>query len=114
MILGIAFILFGCALAYVSLRRGGYADVRRIFSGSNLKASFTSPVFKKGSVVFLLILIYVVLLGKINFVVLSMAYLLSTFFFLKAAKWYWMIAIAAIAPVVVQLVFSRVFRIPMP
>jgi hypothetical protein len=114
MILGIAFIFFGCVLLYTSSRRGGYWDARRILSGGNLKRSFTSPVFKKGSVVCLLILGYVVLLGTVNFVVLSMAYLFLTFFFLKAAKWYWMIAISVAAPVVVQLVFSRVFRIPLP
>jgi hypothetical protein len=114
MILGISFVFFGFVLLYTSSLRGGYADARRILSGANFKRGFTSPVFKKGGIVFLLILGYVALLGKIDFVVLSMGYLFLTFFFLKAAKWYWMIAIAVTAPVVVQLVFSQLFRIPMP
>ncbi|MDR2174711.1 MAG: tripartite tricarboxylate transporter TctB family protein [Synergistaceae bacterium] len=114
MILGIAFIFFGCVLLYASSLRGGRADALRILSGANLKRGFTSPVFKKGGTVFLLILGYVALLGTFDFAVLSMAYLFLTFLFLRAAKWYWMIAISVAAPVVVQLVFSQVFRIPLP
>jgi hypothetical protein len=114
MILGGAFVFFGCVLLYTSWRRGGYSDACRIFSVANLKRSFTSPVFKKGGVVFLLILVYVALLGKFSFVALSVAYLFLTFLFLKAAKWYWAIIISVTAPIVVQLVFSQVFRIPMP
>lgn len=114
MILGILFVFFGCVLLYTSSRRGGYQDARRILSGGNFKKGFTSPVFKKGSVVFLLILGYVVLLGKFNFAALSMGYLFLTFFFLRATKWYWIIAISLVAPIVVQLVFSQLFRIPLP
>ncbi|MDR1732619.1 MAG: tripartite tricarboxylate transporter TctB family protein [Synergistaceae bacterium] len=114
MILGILFIVFGLVLMYSSSRRRGRADARRILSGGNLKRGFTSPVFKKGGIVFLLILGYVALLGKISFVYLSMAYLFLTFFFLKAAKWYWILIISAVAPIIVQIVFSHVFRIPMP
>jgi hypothetical protein len=114
MILGIAFVFFGCVLLCASSRRGGYGDARRILSGGSLKRGFTSPVFKKGSVVFLLILGYVALLGKFNFVALSVTYLFLTFFFLKAAKWYWMIVISLAAPIVVQFVFSQIFRIPLP
>jgi hypothetical protein len=114
MILGGLFILFGIFQAYVSSLRGGYADARRIFSGGNLKRSFTSPVFKKGGMVFLLIFTYVGLMGKIDFIPLSMGYLLLTFFFLKAGKWYWLAAIAFSAPFIVHLVFNYVFRIPMP
>jgi hypothetical protein len=114
MILGIVFVFFGCVLLYTSSLRGGRADALRILSAGNLKRGFTSPVFKKGGIVFLLILGYVVLLGKVNFAVLSMAYLFLTFLFLRAAKWRWMIAISVAAPIVVQLVFSQIFRIPLP
>ena len=113
-ILGVLFIFFGFFLTYVSSRRGGYADARRILSPISLKKSFTSPVFKKGGVVFLLILGYVALLGIIDFAYLSIGYLLLTFFFLKAAKPHWIIPIAVVAPVIVQYVFTRVFRIPTP
>jgi hypothetical protein len=113
-ILGVLFIFFGIFLACTSSRRGGCADALRILSPASLKKSFTSPVFKKGGVVFLLILGYVALLGVISFVYLSMAYLLLTFFFLKAARWYWIIPIAIAAPVIVQYVFTQIFRIPMP
>jgi hypothetical protein len=114
MILGMTFVFFGCVLLYTSSRRGGYRDALRILSGGNLKRGFASLVFKKGCVVFLLILGYVALLGKFDFVALSTTYLFLTFFFLKATKWYWMIAISLVAPIVVQLLFSRVFRIPLP
>ncbi|MDR2528576.1 MAG: tripartite tricarboxylate transporter TctB family protein [Synergistaceae bacterium] len=113
-ILGVLFILFGIFLAYTSSLRGGCADALRVLSPASLKKSFTSPVFKKGGVVFLLILSYVALLGTTDFVYLSIAYLLLTFFFLKAARWYWIISIAIAAPVIVQYVFTQIFRIPMP
>jgi hypothetical protein len=114
MILGVLFIFFGLLQACTSSLRGGYADARRILSGSSLKRSFTSPVFKKGGVVFLLILFYVSLLGKMDFIPLSMGYLLLTFLFLRAGKWYWMAVIAFSAPFIVHVVFNYVFRIPMP
>ena len=114
MILGIIFIFFGLTLLYTSYLRGGFEDARRIISGSNLKKSVTSPVFKKCSVIFLLILAYVILLGEIDFVYLSMGYLFLTFSFLKAAKWYWIALIAVVAPIVIEMVFVNFFRIPMP
>ncbi|MCL2011002.1 MAG: tripartite tricarboxylate transporter TctB family protein [Synergistaceae bacterium] len=114
MILGIIFILFGLALLYISYRRGGWVDARRIIGADNLKRSVASPVFKKCVIIFLLILGYVALLGKISFVYLSMGYLFLTFLFLKAAKWYWIALISVIAPIVIQMVFVNYFRIPMP
>jgi hypothetical protein len=113
-ILGVLFIFFGLFLIYASWRRGGLADARRILTPAYLKKSFTSPVFKKGGVVFLLILSYVALLGTVRFVYLSMGYLLLTFFFLKAARWYWIIPMAVVTSVAVEYVFTQVFRIPMP
>jgi hypothetical protein len=114
MILGILFAFFGLVLLYTSSRRGGWQDACRILSGGNLRRSLASPVFKKGSVVFLLIFIYVALLGTINFLYLSMGYLFLTFSFLKAAKWYWIIAISIAGAVIIQVVFSYFFKIPMP
>jgi hypothetical protein len=113
-ILGVLFVLFGLALLYTSSIRGGAADARRLLSASNLRSFIASPVLKKGGVVFLLILGYVALLGEFDFVLLSAAYLMLTFFFLRAAKWYWIIAVSVVAPVLVQLLFSNIFRIPMP
>jgi len=114
MILGIIFVFFGFSLLYTSYLRGGWADALRIITVSNLKKSVASPIFKKCSVIFLLICIYVALLGKIDFVYLSMGYLFLTFCFLKAAKWYWMILIAVVAPILIEMVFVNFFRIPMP
>jgi len=114
MILGILFVLFGLRMLYTSYLRGGFADACRILSSANLKRSVTSPVFKKCCVIFTLILSYIALLGEINFAPLTMAYLLLTFFFLKAAKWYWIVLISVIAPLAIQTVFVNFFRIPMP
>jgi hypothetical protein len=137
MILGIIFVLFGLVLLYTSLMRGGLMDACRIVSFDNMKKCAASPVFRKGSVVFLLILVYVALLGKsdfyvflfgqydlhvtlfgkvekIDFALLSMAYLFLTFLFLKAAKWYWIILLSVIAPIAIHIVFVNFFRIPMP
>ena len=114
LILGVLFILFGLLLIYRSSRRGGYADAARILTPDNLKKSFALHVFKKGFAVFLLIFVYVALLGKIEFVYLSMVYLLLTFLFLKAGKWYLIIPVAIIVPVLVQLAFVHFFKIPMP
>ncbi|GHS96852.1 hypothetical protein AGMMS50276_15920 [Synergistales bacterium] len=114
LILGALFIFFGLFLIYRSSRRGGYADAARILTPDNIKKSLVSPVFKKGFTVFLLILAYVALLGKIEFVYLSMGYLILTFLFLNAGKWYLVIPVAVIAPVLVQLAFVHLFKIPMP
>ncbi|MDR3265367.1 MAG: tripartite tricarboxylate transporter TctB family protein [Synergistaceae bacterium] len=114
MILGILFAFFGLVLLYTSSRRGGWPDARRILSSGNLGRSLASPVLKKGSVVFLLILAYVALLGTIDFLYLTMGYLFFTFFFLKAAKWYWIIVISIVGAVIIHVVFRYFFRIPMP
>ncbi|GHS86552.1 hypothetical protein AGMMS49957_04890 [Synergistales bacterium] len=114
LILGVLFVFFGLFLIYRSSRRGGFADAKRILTSDNLKKSLSSPVFKKGFTVFLLILAYVALLGKIEFVYLSIGYLIFTFLFLKAGKWYLIIPVAVVAPVLVQLAFVHLFRIPMP
>jgi hypothetical protein len=114
LILGVLFIFFGLLLVYRSSRRGGYADAVRILTPGNLKKNSASPVFKKGFTVFLLIFVYVALLGKMEFVYLSIGYLLLTFLFLRAGKWYLIIPVAIIAPVLVQLAFVHFFKIPMP
>lgn len=114
MILGVLFVLFGFVLLYTSCKRGGFTDAKRIVSGSNIKRSIASPVFKKGGIVFLLILGYVMLLGKASFVYLSMGYLFLTLLYLRAAKWYWIIVISVLAPIGIELVFVNFFRIPMP
>jgi hypothetical protein len=113
-ILGILFVTFGGILLYASSKRGGRADALRIVSGENLKGSFTSPVFKKGGVVFLLILIYVSLLGIVDFVALTAGYLFLTFFFLRAGKLAHIAAIAVVTPFIVRFVFKNLFKIPMP
>ena len=114
MILGILFILFGVTLLCISYLRGGWTDAIRIVSPGSLKRSAVSPVFQKCGIIFLLILGYVALLGKISFVYLSMGYLFLTFFYLKAAKWYWIILISVIAPIAIHMLFVNFFRIPMP
>ena len=114
MILGVIFILFGLSLLYNSYRRGGWTDARRILSACNLKESVMSPHSKKLGVLLLLMLGYVAMLGRISFVYLSMAYLLLTFSYLRAAKWYWIILISVLAPIAINLFFTSIFRIPMP
>lgn len=114
MILGALFVMFGFVLLYTSCMRGGFMDAKRIISGSNIKKSIASPVFKKGGIVFLLILGYVMLLGKFSFVYLSMGYLFLTLLYLRAAKWYWIIVISVLVPIGIQLAFVNFFRIPMP
>jgi len=86
----------------------------RIISAGNITGSLASPVFKKGGVVFLLILLYVSALGKLDYVITSAAYLFITFLFLKAGKWYWLAVISVAAPWAIKMLFSQVFRIPMP
>ena len=114
MILGIIFILFGCALFYNSYRRGGLADARRILSACYLKQSVASPNSQKLGVILFLIFVYVALLGRVSFVYLSMGYLFLTFLYLKAAKWYLIIPIAVLAPIAIHMFFTNIFRIPMP
>ena len=144
MIIGVIFVLFGFFMLYRSYNRGGLIDAKRIISFDNIKSGVTSPISKKLSIVFLIVLSYVVLLGTpiplpyvtaeqihqldysvvflgipfrkyiIPFLYLSMGYLLLTLWYLKATKWYWMILISVVFPIAINALFTNFFRIPMP
>ena len=114
MIIGVIFVLFGLFMLYRSYRRGGLIDAKRIISFDSIISGVTSPISRKLCTVFILILVYVALLGVIPFRYLSMGYLLLTLWYLKAAKWYWMILISVVFPIAINALFTNFFRIPMP
>jgi len=116
MIIGAIFFLFGVFMLYRSIRRGGLIDAKRIISFNNIASGITSPITKKLCVVFLLILGYVSLMGRIPFIYLSMGYLFLTFLYLylKEEKWFWVLVITLTFPIAINALFTNFFRIPMP
>jgi hypothetical protein len=63
-IIGGVFVFFGGIILVISARRGGAARARAMLSGGNLLAIWHSPRFRRGMIVFLSILSYVLLFGN--------------------------------------------------
>ena len=134
MLLGGIFVLCGAVLMIMALKRGGIADCRRLFSGSHIGSILHNPTFWRGTIVFVLILLYVALFGnpylaKLNFVydtgikiipvnvgflLVTAGYLFVTFVYLKAMKWYNALMVSLIAAVAIYYAFNQGFGIPIP
>ncbi|MCC8189131.1 MAG: tripartite tricarboxylate transporter TctB family protein [Planctomycetes bacterium] len=134
LILGGIFVVCGCVLSIMAWKRGGFRDVGRLISLRHITAILRSPNFKRGAVVFTLIILYVGLfgnsvLGRLNtffnwgdkiipintsFMLLTTAYLSATFIYLKAMKWQNAVAVSLCAAVIVFYSFNQGFGIPFP
>lgn len=133
-ILGGIFVFFGVILMVIALHRGGFARARRIVSLTYLLEVWRSSRFRRGMVIFLLILGYVLLFGnnyleKLNFTInagnailpvnpgfvgLTAGYLFLTFSYLGAMRSRTALIVAVIAPIVIFYTFNKGFGIPIP
>ncbi|MDR1535693.1 MAG: tripartite tricarboxylate transporter TctB family protein [Planctomycetota bacterium] len=133
-IIGGVFILFGAVIFIIALRRGGAARAMNILSPENLRAVWRAPRFRRGMVVLLSILVYVLLFGhpylaKFNFsfdfggglvpvnfgfLITTGGYLLFTFLYLKAMSKPAAIAVSLLTTLFVFYAFSKGFGIPIP
>jgi hypothetical protein len=114
LILGGVFILLGFLLLRSAAKRGGKEQALHVLGRNNLNAFFSSPRVRKGTVLLLLVVAYVVAVGFIPFLWATAGYLIVTFFYLKAMKLHWSILLAFAAAWVITAAFRDLFRIPMP
>ncbi|MCL2000710.1 MAG: tripartite tricarboxylate transporter TctB family protein [Planctomycetes bacterium] len=133
-ILGAVFVFFGVVIFFLAVRRGGLGQVRRILSIGYFREVWSSPRFRRGMIVFLLILAYVVLFGNPNlarlnftiaagsgvtavnvgFIGVTACYLVATFLFLKAMRLPAALAASLFAATVIFFAFNKGFGVPIP
>jgi hypothetical protein len=134
MILGAVFIVCGLVILRISFKNGGLGRAKDILSAAYLQQAVASPRFKRGGIVFLLILAYVVLFGNntlavlnfsftvgdvifpvnTSFILITFGYLFATFMYLKALSARNAALVSGIAALVIFYVFSKGFGIPIP
>lgn len=134
MILGGVFVFFGVVICILSLRRGGFAEARRVFSFRYFSDVWRSPRFRKGITVFLLILAYVLFFGNeylarlnfhfnvgndiipvnVGFIITTAGYLFLTFGYLKAMRRTTSLVVSVVAALVIFYSFNKGFGIPIP
>ncbi len=134
MLLGGIFIFCGLVLFIMAVKRGGFADLGRIFSSERAGQIFGSPNFKRGLIILLSIFVYIALFGnpelaRLNFIItaggrflpvnvgfigLTAAYLFFTFIYLKAMRPAYALTVALGAAIAVFFAFNQGFGIPIP
>jgi len=114
LILGGVFILLGLFLLRSAAKRGGKDQALHVLGRNNLSAFFSSPKVRKGTVLLLLVVAYVVAVGYVPFLWATAGYLIVTFYFLKAMKLHWSVLLAFAAAWAITFAFRDLFRIPMP
>lgn len=133
-ILGGTFIFFGVVIFIMAAARGGFGQARRILSAEYLAGVWNSPRFRRGMIVFGLILLYVLLFGnpwlaKLNtsfivgneiiplnfgFFITTGGYLFCTFTYLRAMRRRTAIVVSLLTAVAVFYAFNKGFGIPIP
>jgi hypothetical protein len=114
LILGGVFILLGLLLFRSAALRGGREQAFHVLGKEHLNAFFSSPRVRKGTVLLLLVVAYVVAVGYFPFLWATAGYLIVTFLYLKAMKLHWSILLALAAAWAITAAFRDLFRIPMP
>jgi putative tricarboxylic transport membrane protein len=108
-----AFILLilGTIVFVRSIIRKGY----RLHVGKNELSQFgKSDVVRRFALALGLILVYLFLLGKIHFVILSAAYLFIAILLFKGASWWVSAIVSVVTALAVWLVFDIVFLVQLP
>lgn len=114
LILGGVFILLGFLLFRSAAQRGGREQAFHVLGEENLRAFYLSPRVRKGTILLLFMVVYVMTLGYIPFLWATAAYLVVTFIYLKALKLHWTVLLAFAAAWAITFAFRDLFRIPMP
>jgi hypothetical protein len=111
LVFAIILLILGTIVLVRSIIRKGY----RFDIGKNELSQFwKSGVVRRFALALGLILVYLFLLGKIHFTILSTAYLFLSILLFKGATW-WVSAIVSVVTVIaVWLVFEIVFLVPLP
>jgi putative tricarboxylic transport membrane protein len=110
-LLGVTLFLMNVYLLIRSLKKQGY-QVR--VSREGLELFLTSDKVHRFLICFGLFVLYYLLLGRIPFVLNTALYLLLSILIFKGARWWAGFIISGSVSLVVYLIFSRVFLIPLP
>lgn len=114
-ILGGVFVVLGFLLMRTALSHDGYQRMKELLSAKRLKQHMKSGVFMRVLVLIALMMFYIfVLLGNINFVLATIIYLTITFYYLKATNVINMIIISTGVALGINILFTKLFNIPMP
>jgi hypothetical protein len=111
MVFGSLLLLLGLILFGRSLKAGGY-HIR--ITRAQVIAVLHSEGVKRFSAVLGLVVVYFFLLGKINFVVVTAAFLFAMIQFFKGAKWWTSLIISTLTALIVWYVFNQIFLVPLP
>ena len=115
-IVGSVICLLGGILAFIGWRKGGFGELKEVFSGSFLKQFFTSEGTIRVVILLAMMFIYIFgLLGRIHFIIATSIYLIANYLYLKATKHWWTGVIIAVATsFAVYYAFKLGFSITMP
>ena len=106
----VLFVMSG-VLFYRSFRNKGY---RLRLTGEHLRRFREAESVRRFCVCFGLVILYFLLLGKINFVLLTAAFLFGNIAFFKGARWWANLIISLSVSLSVWLIFYKVFLVPLP
>jgi hypothetical protein len=87
-----------------------WSKLKEIFSGGRININENIRIVSA----FIIIALYVFLLGRINYYLLTIIFLTIFMLAFKATSWYKVILISVVFSVVVGQVFTRLFLIPLP
>ena len=134
MILGWVFVVAGLVMFIVAVKNGGLRQAKRYLSADYFRAVLHSPKTKRGSVIFLSILAYVLLFGNdyfamlnfyftvgntiiqvnVGFILVTAAYLFGTFVYLKAMTARNAAIVSLVSAILIFYAFNKGFGIPVP
>jgi hypothetical protein len=104
-------LILGTIVFVRSIIRKGY----KLHIGRNELSQFVkSGDVRRFVLVLGLILVYLFLLGRVHFAILSVAYLFLTILLFKGATWWVSGIVAVTTAVAVWLVFEVIFLVPLP
>ena len=111
-------VFFGSVLFFMSLILFYRALVRKGYklglNAEQVKKFRQDPTVRRFSVCLGLVVSYYFLLGTVNFVLLTTAFLFGNIAYFKGAKWWTNLIISSVTAVGVWLVFYKIFLVPLP
>ena len=111
LIFGSLLLFLSLILLFRSLKQGGH---RVTVSRTMIAEAFRSEAVKRFSAVLGFIILYFFALGKLNFVLVTAAFLFTMIGFFKGAKWWINLIISSATSFAVWFVFNQVFLVPLP
>ncbi len=103
-IIGSCLTVFGIVLLYTAIRLGGFAQLKELVTGENIKAFFKNDTTIRVAILIAMMVIYMfVMIGNMHFILATSIYIFANYMYLDACKKIWVIpawAVRAISAVV--------------